>query len=753
MQINQVKPKVSPSRIPSIFNLIFLVFSIGLGIVISFISIFNDLEAFDWRNFFMFEETWLNNDVMLSFSFLMFTIIVMSSGIRFHILLKDQDNKISFWQSLRFGILARYYVLITPWGLGSQPILIGLMYQKGITIGKATSTVMIDLLLMRLAMSLIALMGLIFFGTLINPTLLIFAWIGFGFTCLFPVILVLASLSKPIESLMLSFIKLFFPKQSQTWNFAISSSLTQYRIVFQNYRHQSHKLWMVLLFSLVSQIALLSTSFFILSIFPQTNFNQASMGFNYVNVLMMMALANIVLGIAPTLGSAGAAEFTFTTVFSVFITGQFLVIAIFLWRFLLFYIWLILGVSFTIIEQFKLQKKMQQQQLNLTLPLKVFIFNDGFFPLIDGVVRAVDAYARYLVSQGIDVTVVVPFKGDTTKYPYRILPIPQIKIPSVFYPIPYGFNRRKIMQAISYEGPTIYHAHTPFLLGHFALRMAHKNKVPLVTTIHSKYYDDYYAATKSKFLANILKYFTIRYFSKSNAIWTVSKATVNTIKEYGLHDRSIKVITNGTDIEPIPNDEDEIIQLRKTFGIHLNTKTILFVGQLIWQKNLKLILETIKELDKAEDTYQMILVGEGRHEKDIKQYARDLSIKSHLIFTGKISNYKTLSALYSLSNLFYFPSAYDNDPLVLKEAAVHGLPSLVLSETSIANLISNNVNGFVESGSAKEFSNRIVQILANPKQLKLIGAKAKIDLVIRWPETLKDLIKNYQEIINHYYSK
>ena len=150
MQINQVKPKVSPSRTPSIFNLIFLVFSIGLGIVISFISIFNDLEAFDWRNFFMFEQTWLNDDVMLSFSFLMFTIIVMSSGIRFHILLKDQDNKISFWQSLRFGILARYYVLITPWGLGSQPILIGLMYQKGIKIGKATSTVMIDLLLMRL---------------------------------------------------------------------------------------------------------------------------------------------------------------------------------------------------------------------------------------------------------------------------------------------------------------------------------------------------------------------------------------------------------------------------------------------------------------------------------------------------------------------------------------------------------------------------------------------------------------------------
>lgn len=753
MQVNENKSKVdAPRTRSSFFSYLFLFFSIGLGFALSFISIFNDLESFDWRNFFMFQQTWLNKPMMLMLSILMFMVIILSSGLRFHILLQEKQTPIRFWQSLKFGILARYYVLITPWGLGSQPILIGLMYQKGVSIGKATSTVMIDLLLMRLSMSFIALIALIFFADLINPTLLIFAWIGFGFTCLFPLIIVASSLSKPIEQFILNLVKILFPNKYLIWNPTISLSLIQYRKAFDTYRHEINKILMVLFYSFTSQLALLSISFLILNTFPQSNFENLNISFNFLDVLMMMALANVVLGVAPTLGSAGAAEFTFTTVFSVFMTGQFLVIAIFLWRFLLFYSWLILGVSLTILDELKLRRRHRQHKPNFNLPLKVFIFNDGFFPLIDGVVRAVDAYARYLVSQGIDVTVVVPFMGDTSKFPYKILAIPQVKIPGFFYPIPIRLNRVKLRKALSYEGPTIFHAHTPFLLGQLALSISKKIKVPLVTTFHSKYYDDYLAATKSKFLANIFKYFTIRYFSKSNAIWTVSKATVQTIKEYGLHSRSIKVINNGTDLEPIKLNRKEITQIRKTYAIRLKTKTILFVGQLIWQKNLKLILDTLKQLDQRGVSFQMIIVGEGRHEKTIMQYAKDLALKGSIIFTGKISNYKTLSALYSLSDLFYFPSAYDNDPLVLKEAAVHGLPSLVLSKTSIANLISDNINGFVQSGNAEAFSNRIIKILSNPHDLKTIGEKAKHDLVKRWPETLKDLIENYQEIIKKYYA-
>ncbi|MEY3431793.1 MAG: hypothetical protein RIS53_691, partial [Bacillota bacterium] len=755
MQVNQNHPKQGKNISSSSFlSMIFLFISIGLGFLLSFVSILNDLGSFDWQNFLGFQQTWLKYAWMLLLALAMFFIIIISSGFRYWMLLKEKSFKLGFWRSLLFGILARYYVLITPWGLGSQPILIGLIYQRGVGIGKATSVVMLDLLLMRIAMGMIVFFALIFYGHIINRTFLTFAWFGFLMTCIIPIFFVLASLNQKIENISLHVIRVLFPKKFQHWSQNLSQSLIQYRKAFKNYKNKKSKLLIVLVWSFISQLAVLSMPFFILSTFPQTNFGVINPPFTYLNVLMMMALANVVLGTVPTLGSAGAAEFTFTTLFSVFLSGQFLVIAIFVWRFLLFYSWLLIGMIMTLFTQIKLRKHQRKiKQINLRLPLKVFIFNDGFYPLIDGVVRTVDAYARHLVKEGIDVAVVVPFQGDVSIYPYRIIPIPQFKIPGLFYPIPYGFNRKNIQKRFIYDGPSVYHAHTPFLLGNFALKLSKKNQVPLITTFHSKYYDDYLAATKSKWLSKILNYFTMRFFSKAFALWTVSKATVKTIQSYGLSRRGVKVISNGTDIQPFINPNHKILlEVYDKFGFDQHEKTVLFVGQLIWQKNLQLIIDTFKELDRFKQSYQLVIIGEGRHETAIKSYVKEKNIKNKIIFTGKIGDYQTLSQLYGSAGLFFFPSAYDNDPLVVKEAAVHALPSLVMKNTSIAQQITDNVNGFVQAGNAKTFAKRIIKIFAEEKQRQMVGQRARQDLVKRWPETLKHLKEEYQSVIKKYYS-
>lgn len=745
--------KVKPQS-NGFFAMVFILVSIVLGLLLSFISILNDLSSFDWRNFLRFDQTWLSNEWMLLVSGLLFLVIILSSGFRYWILLNDKKFKIGFIQSLRFGILARYYVLITPWGLGSQPVLIGLIFQKGASVGRATASVMLDLLLMRLSMGLLVLIALSFYGHLVNPTILTVAWLGFLLTCLTPIFFVLASINPSIEKITLSIIRFFSPKQYQKWKSKISESLIQYRLAFKSFKHKKIKLFTVTIWSIISQLALLSLPFFILSTFPQTNFGIINPPFTYFNVLIMMTIANVVLGTVPTLGSAGAAEFTFTTLFNVFLSGQFLVIAILIWRFLLFYGWLIMGIVMTLASEISRRKRLiKTKKINFKLPLKVFIFNDGFYPLIDGVVKTIDAYARYLVSQGIDVTVIVPFQGDIKVYPYKIIAVQQVKFPGLFYPIPYGYNRNYIKQQLQYDGPAIYHAHTPFLLGHFALKLSRKYQIPLVTTFHSKYYDDYYAATKSRWLSKVMTNFTMRYFSKAFSIWTVSQPTVKTIRRYGLRHRGIKVIPNGTDMEPFKAENSEILnELQIKLDINPNVKTILFVGQLIWQKNLRLIMDSFKQLDQYRGKYQLVIVGEGRHEDAIKHYAKDQNLSNKIIFTGKIKEYQILSYLYGLANLFFFPSAYDNDPLVIKEAAIHALPALVMKHTSIAEHIKNDINGFVHHGNAKSFAKRIIHILNSDSKRKKVGLKARQDLAKQWPETLKNLVKFYRQVIKNYYS-
>lgn len=750
--INQPQSIATP-RTKKRWSILFFIVSIMLGIGFSFFSLQGDLASFEWFPFLTLNQQWLGQLDMILVSLLLLGIIIITSGLRFHVLLKIKLKNLRFRTSLMYGILARYYVLITPWALGSQPILIGIMYQRKVPIGLATSAVMIDLLVMRLSMALIVLYALLGFGHLVSPGILLFAWIGFFFTCINPVILVLASLHAWLEKGLLTMIAWIFPRKKDKFQASFTSVLLQYRQSFQEFRHQLVPMIKVTLYSLLSQFSLLALPYFLMASFSTSVFEISPIEFNLVHVTMMMALANVILGIVPTLGSAGAAEFTFATVFSTFIKGNYLLWAILLWRVMLFYIWLLIGVCISLYLGWFQKNIKNPKTYNPSLPLKIFIFNDGFFPLIDGVVRAVDGYARYLHQQGIDVTVVVPFVGDTSPYPYRILAIPQIKIPGFFYPLPYGMNGKRVQSLYRYDGPMVYHTHTPFLLGHFALRLAKQYRIPMVSTFHSKYYDDYLAVTKSKAIANIFTFFTMEFFKKTNAIWTVSKGTVETMRQYGLDNRPIKIIANGINFKPEAITKTEAAIFLKTYQLSEEIPFILFVGQLIWQKNLKLILDTYLDLEKKGFLFQAVFVGEGRDEKKIKEYAKHLQINSKLIFTGKIKNQSILASFYQRASLFFFPSRYDNDPLVIKEAAAYQLPSLVLANTSIAQLLINQVNGFIQDGDSKLFAARIIAILSDSKKLKVVGEEAKKTLVVSWSETLKDLQSDYQDVLSDYDSR
>jgi hypothetical protein len=218
------------------------------------------------------------------------------------------------------------------------------MYQRKVPIGLATSAVMIDLLVMRLSMALIVLFALIGFGHLVSPGIFIVAWIGFFFTCINPVILVLASLHAWLEKGLLTMIAFAFPKKKEKLQFSLKNILFQYRQSFQEFRHQLIPMIKVTMYSLISQFALLALPYFLMASFSSSVFELSLIEFSLVHVTMMMALSNVILGIVPTLGSAGAAEFTFATVFSIFLKGNYLLWAILLWRVMLFYVWLLIGV-------------------------------------------------------------------------------------------------------------------------------------------------------------------------------------------------------------------------------------------------------------------------------------------------------------------------------------------------------------------------------------------------------------------------
>jgi len=742
------------SKIKPLLSLVFLVFSVGLGILVSVITLREDLGQFNWQAFLEASADWFERWPMMVIAFTLLIMVILTSGLRLHLLIKIKQPRQRFIDSLIYGILARYYVLITPWGLGGQPIVMGIMYKKNLPLGIATSAPMLDLLVMRFAMFIFVLIALIGYGYLVDPLIYLLAWIGFIFTCLIPVVMITASFHPFFSQLLIDVVTWVVPtKKRASFQAKLQETLTQYRQAFLLVKNHPSILILVILFALISQFSLLAIPYFVIASFNLSMFAPSEFAFNLMHVLMMMAFANTILGTVPTLGSAGAAEFTFSTVFSTFISGNILFWATFLWRFLLFYFWLMMGMMISLLNGIFYQREKRRHHLpNFNLPLKVFIFNDGFYPLIDGVVRAVDNYARFLLTQGVDVTVVVPTNIDTTPFPYPIIAIKQIKIPGFFYPLPSLAQLRKIKKSLYHDGPTIYHVHTPFLIGQFAIKLARAYNYPVVTTFHSKYRDDFYQLTHSHLLSYLLTKKIVQITNRSQEIWTVAKSTIATMQSYGIHIDKVKIFANGIHFlqQDLSDDDGKVIM--RQYHLKEDVPIILFVGQLIWQKNIKFILDTYAGLEKKGFQFQAVFIGEGRNEKDIMRYQQSLGMQSPMIFTGKISEIKILSWFYAHSQLFFFPSLYDNDPLVLKEAALHELPAIVLKNATIAQTIHHNQNGFVIESSIEEAVHKIIEII-NDHALRIkVGKQAKQTLAILWHETLKDLVPSYLKVIQDYYS-
>lgn len=382
--------------------------------------------------------------------------------------------------------------------------------------------------------------------------------------------------------------------------------------------------------------------------------------------------------------------------------------------------------------------------------MKIAQFIDIFYPHVDGVVTAVDNYARILNGEDGDYCCV--FAPENAKgVPehdggYDIFRAGSIEfIGGYLWPVP-AFSK-KVKRAAKTHSFDIVHAHSPFMMGHFARKFAKKRGVPFVCTFHSKYYDDFLRVTHSRFLAKMCTKYVVRLYNKADGVWAVNEGTANTLREYGYKGR-ITVMRNGGDMD-FAGREDELRQrAEKRFGIEENGKTLLFVGNQIWHKNIKLILDTLLLLKP--EGYKLISVGDGYDLADIKKYAEKIGAAENVSFEGKVMDRELLAGLYAAGDLLFFPSMYDNAPLVVLEAAAMGTPAMLLEGSNAAGAIKDGANGFVCPGDAAGCAEAIRRAFANREKLKSVGEEAKKSVYLSWRDAISPAREEYARIIEEH---
>ena len=136
--------------------------------------------------------------------------------------------------------------------------------------------------------------------------------------------------------------------------------------------------------------------------------------------------------------------------------------------------------------------------------------------------------------------------------------------------------------------------------------------------------------------------------------------------------------------------------LRKELDLPID-KTILFgVGGFTSKKNW---MSIFKQIDKIENTI-FVLIGAGELVNEYHTFINSSNLTSKVkILTRKEGN--ELKKYFKASDIFIFPSLYDQFGYVVLEALASGLPVICSKNSGASSLIVNGKNGFIVDPEAK----------------------------------------------------
>lgn len=386
--------------------------------------------------------------------------------------------------------------------------------------------------------------------------------------------------------------------------------------------------------------------------------------------------------------------------------------------------------------------------------LKVAQFCDNYFPQVDGVVKVVHNYASIMSRRG-DIKLVVPryskkYYFDDSQLSYNVNRKKTLcfDIGGVTTPLP--LFTPKLTKEIKNFSPNIIHVHAPAFIGKYALRIGKRYKIPVVATFHSQYKKDIMSATHSKLLTFLAMKIIMNFFNSCDEVWAPSKGSADVLKSYG-YKKPVYVMPNGTDFHYPDNADELILEARKEYGISEKNKNLLYVGQLRFVKNLKLCLKTMRLLIVEDPSYHFYLVGEGMDEKALKSYVKKYNLTDNVHFLGAVKDIAKLSGIYGASDLLFFPSTYDTFSLVVREASVMRIPSLVTEGSNVAEPFIDGQNGFLAKEDSESMKNRIVDIFKDNENRRKIGIMASETIPITFERMVDLTLERYQYIVDNYH--
>ena len=234
----------------------------------------------------------------------------------------------------------------------------------------------------------------------------------------------------------------------------------------------------------------------------------------------------------------------------------------------------------------------------------------------------------------------------------------------------------------------------------------------------------------------------------ANAGWYVSPSEVLKAEMTGiagLAPKKVSVIRHAVDTERF--DSITIERARK------EKRDLLFVGRLEKRKGAEIIIGSVKELLAIDPAVHVTIAGETSLGESLDyriaiEHLLTEEERARIWFLGPVRR-EALPVLYRNSDVFLFPSLFENAPYALFEAMAAQLPIVACDTGGVNEIIRHDENGLLAApGDIKGFIECTRSLLDDPARADRLArcARNEIETVYSPQSAVKQTIALYRKL-------
>lgn len=314
---------------------------------------------------------------------------------------------------------------------------------------------------------------------------------------------------------------------------------------------------------------------------------------------------------------------------------------------------------------------------------------------------------------------------------------------------------RRLRQVARLARPNVLHAHSPSLNALAALRVGKAMGIPVVYEIRAFWEDaaaDHGTASEGSIRYRISRALESYVLRRVDAVTTICDGLRKDIEARGIPADKITVIPNAVDTTEFQSAQPCNGLLAQQLG--LNGYLVLgFIGSFYRYEGLELLIRAMPAMLAAVPSLQLLLVGGGPQEGELRALAQQLGLHSKVRFAGRIPHGQ-IRDYYQLVDLLVYPRLPMRltelvTPLKPLEAMAQGRLVLASDVGGHRELIEDGKTGVLfKAGDLGSLSERILHLIRHVETWPALRQQARryVERERNWPASVNRYADVYQRL-------